>query len=270
MGEAVMDRRFGFECELSAGAVDTLSILADQGLAPGGYLHSYHCWCDDCSYTSQWAIRGQEDCTADGELITKILTYGSDEADRTIAALADALQRARATTSEGVGFHVHVGREDMDNAAQMRLFRMFLKYQDDLNELASTAFRSVRDFNSPLVLRERGEVYNPDSGRYEYVTQADRFWTDDERNPYQYVAGSWLVAKDRTHEFRLWNATRVEWRMHLAVGLSVAMVNAAVAGVSVSKDSDVPLEFVLGDFLDDRTWAGIIRQRYHKGGLTDG
>lgn len=83
------------------------------------------------------------------------------------------------------------------------------------------------------------------------------------------VGGSWLTCKRNTFEFRLWNATRAEWRMHLAVGVSVAMVNACVAGVSVKQDTTEPLEFILGDFLDDKAWAGIIRQRYSKGGITE-
>lgn len=254
---ALVNRRFGFECELASGAVAALNILADKGLARDRRLHDYHCRCPHCDYESEWAIRGQRDCTADGELITKILTYGDDYSDHVITELANALQIARAGTSTGVGFHVHVGREDMDQPARLRLYRLFLRYQDDLNELASTKFNEVRDYNAPLSLGRGYCDYDDDHP----------FWTRDDIEPGPYVRGAWLVEKHNTHEFRLWNSTRAEWRMHLAVGVSVAMVEAAVAGVSVSLDTKTPLEFVLGDFLDARTWAGIIRQRYSKGGI---
>lgn len=258
---ATVKRRFGFECELASGAVDALNILADKGLARDRRLHSYHCHCEQCDYNSRWAIRGQQDCTADGELITKILTYDSDEANNTIAELANALQVARAGTGTGVGFHVHVGREDMDQPARLRLYRMFLRYQTDLDELASTSFSRVRDYNTPLSL---GRWHNDDN----HMGMPDHpVWANDETEASDHVAGGWLVQKRNTFEFRLWNSTRAEWRMHLAVGVSVAMVNAAVAGVSVNLDTKTPLEFVLGDFLDDKAWSGIIRQRYSKGGI---
>lgn len=276
-----MTRRFGFECELSAGALDTLDLLVRGGLASprNRTLHSYHCNCEEvCDYESEWAIRGQRDCTADGELITKILTYPSDEADSVIAGLSGALLQARAQTNTDVGFHVHVDRGDMDNASTLRLYRMFLRYQDDLAELASTRFRSVRDYNSPMMLARYRQVRDT-SGSWGYrdvPIDPDEFWNNDdllgESRPgydtiHNWVAGAWLARKTHTHEFRIWNATRAEWRMHLAVGVSTAMVNACVDGVSVKQNTEQPLEFVLGDYLDDRTWAGIIRQRHFKGGI---
>jgi hypothetical protein len=80
--------------------------------------------------------------------------------------------------------------------------------------------------------------------------------------------GSWLTEKPATNEFRLWNATRVGWRINLAIGLSVAMTRAAIAGADTIGPADTrPIETVIAPFLDNRTWAGILRQRFHKGGI---
>lgn len=246
-----MSRRFGFECELAAGARTALGLLVDDGLASphNRNLHEYHCGCGEvCDYNSPWAIRGQYDCTVDGELITGILDYGSDRADTTVEGLSRALLRSRAATGTNAGFHVHVDRTDLDVPAQWRLYRMFVRYQDDLAELASTRFHRVRTYNEPLSV-------------------GHDFWSaaaEAESPRYRYVNGSWLVPKRETFEFRLWNSTRAEWRMHLATGVSVAMVEAANDGLIVTRDTEPPLEFMLGDYLDDRTWAGIIRQRHFK------
>lgn len=253
---------FGFECELAGGATAALQQLADRRLAPGPGLHRYHCECSDCEPTSEWAYRGQEDCTVDGELITKILEYDSDEASAAIVGLSESLLASRAMTGEGAGFHVHVGKAGMHRADRVRLYRLFLRYQDDLAALAATSFSNVRSYNSRL----RVDNVAPYSYDGYYNVDTDAFWYDTPAHV-QYRPtgrGEWLAQREATFEYRLWNSTRAEWRMRLAVGVSVAMVHAALDKVNVTPQTTATLEETLADYFDATTWAGIIRQRHSR------
>jgi hypothetical protein len=126
------------------------------------------------------------------------------------------------------------------------VYRLFLRYQQELAELAATRWDEVRAYNSPV-----GESYWPDG---DYIASRTS-------------KGHWLNDARHTFEFRLWNATRVEWRMRLAVSVSVAVVDAAADGVDVTKNDPRTLEEVLAPYLDDDAWAGILRQRFHRGGI---
>lgn len=320
-----MGRRFGFECELESGANAVIAELANRGLARTTSLHGYHCGCSDCAHNDVESdggplFRGQRDCTVDGEIITSILTHGTENTDRAFSNLADVLARTRAGIGDDAGFHVHVDKRDMDDLDKLRLYRLFMRYQTtDLAELASASLDGVRDYNHPIrgadaFVRPTGnfEHYFAETGMWLYRHQrpydylpcncgscgdmpgspallrnverrqseqaewdrvfgpsADPFWNDNSLVPIDQGKGCWLNtygASDgtRTFEFRLWNSTRVEWRMRLAVGVSVAMVDAAKAGVNVTKDDPRTLEEVLDPFLSDDTWASIIRQRSFK------
>lgn len=301
-----MTRLFGFECEVQRGVRDVLQFLSDKALIVGTRLHSYHCTCPDCQATPERSnpLHAQEDCTVEGEIISKPLHYGSDEADRTIAGLAEALSVGRGQPGTGAGFHVHVSHEDMDETQRVLLYRIFLRYQTDLAELASGQWGKVRDYNSPLraermVARNgrRDPTYcvNPpgrsrsreawraagcsaptyDYGEMWYCSGHEPpppaepldFWTSDPVVLGQHLnwphKESWLARRERTFEFRLWNSTRAEWRMRLAVGVSVAMVEAAKAETNVTAEDPRSLVEVLTPFMDAATLAGVLRQSFY-------
>jgi len=161
------------------------------------------------------------------------------------------------------------------------LSRLFARYQDDLLEIAAGARASVRGYNTPnrvkpnhadlfwnFDLESRFDNSSPvmqrASGGYSYYGRT-RYLTDVG----WMFNGSYLDLHrhDHTYEFRLWNATKAAWRQRLAVGLSVAMVKAAWAGENVTQRDDRCLEAVIGPFMDDLTWAGLLRQRFFKGGI---
>lgn len=339
-----MARKFGFECELTSGANAVMAALYREDLAGMGNLHRYHCDCSDCRHNDVaenggYLFRGQEDCTVDGEIISSVLTHGSEHADRAFESLARVLFNQRAGVNTEAGFHVHVDKRDLQPVDKLRLCRMFLRYQnDDLAELASARENNVRSYNSKTTInyfipgQSGGGIWHEASqtwlyrdsrpqnvrtcGRVEWregtvpacciycrhdaesgylsrnaqtialaqaewdrlyaapepastLTPAQRFWTDDSFVVGDSPKGTWLNTYgagngDKTMEFRLWNATRVEWRMRLSVGVSVAMVDAAKAGVNVTENDPRTLEEVLDPFLSDDTWASIIRQRSFK------
>lgn len=240
---------FGIECELESGTADILPLL---GL---DHLHDYHCECGDCCphrHAPDWTA--QEDCTADGELISRILAYGTPSADAAIDRLGDVLREARATTSTNQGLHVHVGTEDMTPESWVRMWRIWFRYQDEVADLARGRFRHVRSYNQPNVFTQQ-------------VSDAETFWKSDDLaaawrtvgRPYFRTA--WLNANTchDTVEFRLWNATRATWRIHLAVGVSTAILAAAIDGVDVTEHDPRPLAEVIGPYLSVKSHAALVR-----------
>lgn len=247
---------FGFELEVSDGADNTLAHLLDFGLTQHTRYHAYHCDCSQCAVTTEgWLFKAQQDCTADGELITRVLEYGSPDADRTIAGISRALLMAGARTDGDVGNHVHVSHAGMDVLAKVRLARLFARYEPELEEIAAAGHARKRTYNGSR------PTYRPE------------LWTarrdDASAASYQYMDGSNLEWKWPTVEFRLWNSTRAAWRIRTHVGLSVAMVLAATDGVECEQHDPRCLEDTIGDYIDAPTWAGILRQRFSKGGAAE-
>lgn len=244
---------FGFELEVSDGANNTLAHLLEMGLTEHSHFHQYHCGCGECSVSTTGPLfKAQQDCTADGELITRVLEYGSADADRAITGISRALLMAGAATDGNVGNHVHVSHEAMDATAKMRLNRLFARYEGELEEIAAASHDGMRSYN----------------GIHPQFT--DEVWTlPADHAGYIPANCHKLTWKNPTVEFRLWNSTRAAWRIRTHVGLSVAMVLAATDGVETTKDDPRCVEDVIGDYLDAPTWAGILRQRFSKGGASE-
>ncbi len=275
MTGALTPRTVGFEFEVARNGLAVLAELDSRGVVPEPRLHYYHCACDDCDHQNygpddSWLFSPQEDCTVSAEFVSKVLEWNSPRMDRAMQVMQICAARAGAQLSGHSGMHCHVnkpvdrredGKRSTVQATTFRLLRMFVRYNDDLAEYAAAGRESVRDYNRPVAVR------------------ASRFWTTDIDADYDadsdygsgdgtgMAGGSWFHPRAYTYEFRLWNATKLAWRMRLAVGLSVAMVNAAEAGVDVSEHDERPFEEVLAPWLDDEMWSAILRHRYSKGGI---
>lgn len=258
---------FGFEVEVRSNGEAVREHLYERGLVISERLHAYHCGCDECRYDHEdGAFAAQRDCTVDAEFVSRILKHGSRRANRAVHGIAGALQATQAEVHGHTGCHVHVSKDGLDRKATVRLWRLFNRYHLALDEIASGGQSRVRTYNSPP---------RP-------VPESDGLWAATEAATDRYggdhyyrvpdgcsgnFGGSWLVQKQNTYEFRLWNATRMAWRMKTYIGLSVAMVEAAIAGADTHARDPRPVEAVLRDHLSDDAWAGIIRQRYSKGGM---
>lgn len=280
----VTGRLFGVEYEWVAGAGAALIELHRNGLAGDDSPHEYHCGCETCDVYPNgdgpprrrygWTFHGQKDCTCSGEIITCPLPYGTDEATAALLAMERAAIDGRAVPGQEAGQHVHVDARDLTGADKVRLYRLFLRYHDDLDIFARGRERSVRGYNARMRLNREAwdeEVYDIDTGRFRTTGRHLNFWTspaeDIGDNYTMRPTGYWLSDHGETMEFRLWNSTRAYWRTRGQVGVSVAMVEAAKAGVNVTARTRRPLEQVLDRWLDEDTWAFIIRQRYAKGGI---
>jgi hypothetical protein len=249
----------GFELEVSDGAASVLASLQRQGLTDHEELHLYHCSCSSCDprpyYNNNGKLfKAQQDYTADGEFITGILEYGSDDFERAVNGIGRALLTTGAECNGDVGNHVHVERVDMSAEANAKFFRLWDRYHGEMLEIAAGPRTSMRS-------------YNGEAERF----SGESLWTNTEHPGYHYptplASGSLLAWKSATVEFRLWNSVRAPWRIRTHVGLSVAMVEAAKAGADCTKHDSRCLEEVIGDYIDGPTWSGVIRQRYSKGGL---
>lgn len=244
---------FGIECELSGGTSDVLDNLGLDS------LHSYHCDCSRCEperSSPDWTA--QEDCTADGEFISRILTYGTADAVDAINAFGAALLAARATHSNGQGLHIHVGTEDMTPESWVRFWRLWFRYQDDIAKLAQGSYDRVRSYNVPV-------RFSDVVGEWDRTPEAE-FWSGDDaivarRIGRPYNRASWVNPQTPhgTAEFRLWNSTRLAWRIHLAVGVSVALIQASIDGVRIRRSDERILFDIIGPHLNDQSTAAYLR-----------
>lgn len=249
--------RFGFELEIADNAEQVRQNLYEMNLTAHDCFHEYHCSCLECSYgrdnSTRYLFAAQDDCTCDGEFITRILRFGGAAHKRAIEGISAAALLANAdTTSSDVGNHVHVERDVFARALEQGypgteagnhysyrtsterdLYRLFAHYSDELDVLARGPQRAVREYN-------------------------DRPYRE---SPSDDNCGSWLMRKSRTNEFRLWNSTKAPWRIHLHVAVSVAMTLAAIDGVAPQRlDKGQTLGDTLGPYLSDEGWAGLLIQ----------
>src|SRR4051812_27869610 len=114
-----MTRLVGMELEIGSGAkalADTLNAMGSRYLPAG--VCDYHCGCSDCSHDPErynlWTA--QEDCSVDGEFISKPLAIYSDAFEDAVRAMGEALFKSRAIPDDSAGNHVHVDRRDFDGA----------------------------------------------------------------------------------------------------------------------------------------------------------
>jgi hypothetical protein len=239
----------GIEIEVANNGPSLASELSDRNLCGTDHLHEYHCRCRDvCDHdpARPYPWTAQQDCTASGEFISKPLEFNSPEFRDAIAGLSEAmldLDVSPGRRGHNVGGHVHVDAADFgpaNSVQRWRLRRLFLLHQDELGLLASGSQREVRRYNEPM--------------RTYY---ADDFWSDECGGSRRELVGGWLRSSSvKTCEFRLWNSTRLEWRMHLHAGISVAMMTAALDWRNlppVKRDDDTPLLDRLAPYMDERT-----------------
>lgn len=263
---------FGVELEVIGGGADVLSHLYDAGAVGDTYLHEYHCGkgggcaeCDPWRDGPDWTA--QEDCTADAEFISRVLTAHTPEADDALATLADALVAGRAEHDSGVGLHVHVdaGPFRTDDAALVRQWRMWLNYSADVAKLARGNYSNIR--TGERMNANPSDVLGYGAGRHE----AKAFFDADHAVAYDMLDGyvrhgtrtsRWLSGgrSAGTFEYRIWNSTRSLWRIRLAAYVSVAMTQAVLDGHDANPDDGLTLLDVIGDHLPDDVYMAVFRQ----------
>lgn len=261
-------RKFGFECEVSSGGRQLAKALYDLGEAPRDHLCDYHCSCLAHERT-RYAFHPQEDCSCSGEMVSWAIPFGDDSLrERTFGSLERAFAMSGAAPGQSSGCHVHVDRRDLDIEHERNLLHLFGRYNPDLQVLAYGRMRRNRGYNLPL----RTKPSRGDGGSFDFWAN-DWYAPYDQHTEYHYEQYRWmdysygwpqkgadLARRASTYEFRLWNATRAAWRWHMFAGVSVAMVDAAKAGVNATEDDPEPFLCKLAPFMDDATLAYVLRQ----------
>ncbi len=282
---------FGYEFEVHGNGAAVLDLLFSQGAVPDNSLHEYHCGdngCDDCDHENygprgQWLFSAQRDETVSAGFPSKVLTWGTEQAERAFLTMEHAAVLAGADLSGNSGMHVHVVKPEREGndpeyvwnddpyadrpfttreQVTWRMLRIFVRYQDDLELVAHAGRSGMRRYpNSRVSVHDPELFWGQDlddapsvnrHGRYVHAAPAEGSWLEINRHP-------------NTYEFRLWNAAKAAWRQRLAVGLSVAMVEAAMAGEDVTEDDPRSLAEVLHPYTDDETIDNLLRQFAVKG-----
>jgi hypothetical protein len=150
----------------------------------------------------------------------------------------------------------------------VHLWRLWFAHQDELADIASMSYRKVRDYNPGVNL---DDLLGIEYRTHHNTARARRrhFWDNDPMavpvlgHPW---GRGWLNTRTGhgTFEFRLWNATRVGWRIHLAAGISVAIMQAAADGVNAHHEDGVGLYERIGHYFTPETSAAYLRHLYGK------
>ncbi len=229
---------FGFEVEFAQGVERALPILAREGLLLDGELHRYHC---DCSWCDNWdnPLRAQTDSSCGGEIISGIFdTCNWEYALETMDRLCRALDEADVAVSSQCGLHVHIGNINED------LPRTYLGVEHLMTTIvAPGAFDRRRTMNRTLHQAARNLLRNETDHTVSGGLRWKRRWgawmdscctsSPDEAldsllveaiGEDRHVDFNRDVHRTRTSEVRVFNGTRVPWRIELACRLSVALV----------------------------------------------
>lgn len=268
---------FGFELEFEAGAPEVAQHLySNHGdLIGSDNLHSYHCDCETCDLNGDdpFLLRAQNDSSCSGELISSVLDH-IDQARPVFEAVQEAAWEVDAVPGMNSGMHVHVGMANWrytssDRMPQAEMFYQWLRWEKVFAKIGQGRFDQMRGFNQTKRDQfsyqiERGFYWGDDSHRnrnidkfylggwsawFEAVESLEREVRDNlllemiqvsrEHDRHSFLA---THTRHNTWEFRLWNSTRVAWRMELFVELSRLFVspefNDRLAGISYGEDPE--------------------------------
>lgn len=261
-----------YECDCCSGYCDHNSEDT-----PG--YHEYHCYCRFCEvYPNRpHMFHFQNDCTANGEIITKPVDPFASEVDQAVKDLCWAGVKANASTLGSVGNHVHVSRI-LDEDGHARLFQLWEAFQDtDIPLLAKGARVRVRNYNSPTKLYKainhqmhvHFTAHGDEPRGFKHIRSVHysefRFslvtW-------YDYInKGPWLSVRSQTFEFRVWNASLNPCRLRAYGLVSAAFVLAAEDDELDPLDPDLTFNHVLS-YLGPREIAIVNKAYEHQRLLT--
>lgn len=273
----------GFECEIDGVNINHITpVLVDRhlwnysGESDEPEAHYNHCDCDACTWGAS-LLRPHYDCTCDGEIVSDILEWPSPESEALLTELAYILSAAGVQPGKRAGFHVHVEHnlDDLDDRysddawcwecdteprhcdcgeygllsydTDQRVQKMtdyFTWYEQQIAVFAKQSLDTVRNYNHWLSSPEPSGV---------------RRFVKHDMPPSK---GMTLALRDETWEFRIWNSVTEAWRMHLAIEMSCAFVeavkNAPPIGMFPPADRP-PLVTFLAPYLSDAGLAYVAR-----------
>jgi hypothetical protein len=273
---------FGFEAEFSSGVDRLITLLTERGFArqEDGRLHGYHCDCTGCRALHSVPFRAQRDSSCGGEIISGI--FSDDQwprATEAMHALQEAALDVDASIDMNCGMHVHIGGDDI--ASTLTLPMAWLGLEPILWEhVADGAWGRRRGSQNVLLSQSIVDMmYNSRLweryGRYP-CAEADldaegpelqREYAIDFHQKLSQM--SWdrhcdlaLAGHGGVYEMRIFNATRVAWRIELACRLAVALSDPDVA----QRFCDKTEEWLFGGRRTLGTRMQSLRQGYRRSG----
>jgi hypothetical protein len=223
---------FGFEAEFQENVPALVTALHEEGLVADDEMHAYHCRCESCDFDSRWTYRAQTDSSCGGEVISQI--FDSSNISTAVEAM-QSLERAAIETdaepSLGAGFHVHVDWRQLRerNLADDALWA-YLRWEATLGELVARGrWPDVRGFN--LSLRRVVQGFDIDgtdtfdAWALSELKHEVRCYVNEDEDRHLWL--NFNTRGRRTWEFRLFNSTRVAWRMEMYARLALLFVTPA-------------------------------------------
>lgn len=261
---------FGFEAEFQTNVQPLVARLHDAGLCGSPEMHRYHCGCEYCGWENGYAFRAQTDSSCGGEVITDIQYDVDEARDIMVALQEHAVEvDAEPSLDAGLHVHVGApppGSHQRADAfwAYLRWEEVLGSFVapgrwPSMRAANRRTASDLRDINpgrtwdwhdaildSDLIgltppwrtasARRQGVPFNP-------LWVEERVDTNDaamlgvkyliEEHARDLDRHSWLNLSTRgynTFEFRLWNATRVAWRMEMFVRASLLFMNPEAHG----------------------------------------
>lgn len=254
---------FGWESEFATNVPALVMNLRERGLLGMDEMHRYHCECGMCAFENGFPFRAQTDSSCGGEVISDIMC-DVDEARDYMSQLQEAAVDVDAEPSLDAGLHVHVGVSGRTTATRARFLWNYLRWENVLGQLVAPGrwpemrennyqtlrgLANIRPMNREQTVWLDSEERMPWHGREALrngigTPSLDPIWWEDRLGSNERemaaVRGSyydamfgmdrhvWINVQTREHntfEFRLWNATRVAWRMEMYARTSLLFVN---------------------------------------------
>jgi hypothetical protein len=206
-------------------------------------LHSYHCDCEHCEFRNGFPFRGQTDSSCSGEIISDI--FGPDPETgqqyntiEMLDALCEAAIEVDAEPGSNSGFHVHVGIAGLSSASLRSIWFQLLRWEPTLQRIAGGRWALQRSGMNQSIRQCVAESWSylygaglqpstevsPDLSPSAIGELFQAHACADRHSNLNISA-----RRAPTWEFRLWNSTRAAWRMEMFTGLSVALMDPAVA-----------------------------------------
>lgn len=277
-------RRVGHEVEISRGGSSFMRLGQERGyLAPSrtrrtdrsmSYfyerdhatgLHGYHC---RCTAAQRYPIHPTYDATAaGGEHIIggrNGVLFSSPAYMKAISALAELCRDAPAYGSGSTGGHTHVSTKGLTMGKALALFRNLEVVWDEFRLLAQGPWDELRS-NPCMRAPSRGPLVDVWGFDLELLDLWD--CRPGEVRELEVPNNAFRYRKRhngrnrKTIEFRIWNTATSKWRLYLAGGVSSALVEAAVQGRTLERDSNVSLVEHLDGLLTPDLVALVDRQK---------
>lgn len=229
-------------------------------------LHANHCCCSSCQIGAS-LFKPQYDGSCAAEIVSDPLPWPDPQTEAIIQRFCNEAIGAWGLPGPSAGFHIHVEYPtDHTDDTRQKIVDYFCLYELEFAEYARQQYDVVRRYNQWLRDDRRHQQ------RYATSSLARPSRSESEplsphRLPYHKTRhankGMNLALRPETWEFRIWNSTIDSWRMHMALSVTCAFVDAALEAPDIDElDPSMPAPTMfdfIAPHLDDTSLAYVTR-----------